>query len=180
MVSTGRSPLSLYPQLASTAASPAHASRGTPAHLTALAQGGALQEPPPGLLRGEGSQQRTLTTIRRRRLRRCHLRPLLPVPPGASERADIRPICLADARPPQSGTPQGVAAACLQPTPASPALPPAEQQPEAVFADIARVTKPGAVVCMSFSNRMFPSKATYAWRQRSEGERTHLVADYFR
>lgn len=52
------------------------------------------------------------------------------------------------------------------------------QQPERVFAEIARVLRPGGSVIVSFSNRMFAQKAIRAWRQASGPERARLVARY--
>jgi ubiquinone/menaquinone biosynthesis C-methylase UbiE len=43
------------------------------------------------------------------------------------------------------------------------------QQPEAVFAEIYRVLKPGGVAIMTFSNRMFYEKAVAAWRDTDSG-----------
>jgi len=40
--------------------------------------------------------------------------------------------------------------------------------PEQVINEIGRVLEPGGTLIISFSNRMFPSKAIYAWRSRSE------------
>lgn len=53
------------------------------------------------------------------------------------------------------------------------------QYPEAVFAEIHRVLKPGGVAIVSFSNRMFYQKAIAAWRDASEAERVALVKQYF-
>ena len=53
------------------------------------------------------------------------------------------------------------------------------QQPETVFAEIYRVLKPGGVVIMSFSNRMFYEKAVAAWRQNTDYGRQQLVKSYF-
>lgn len=53
------------------------------------------------------------------------------------------------------------------------------QQPEIVFAEIARVLKPGGVAIVSFSNRMFYQKAIQAWRDGSERDRIELVKRYF-
>lgn len=53
------------------------------------------------------------------------------------------------------------------------------QYPEALFAEIRRVLKPGGIVIISFSNRMFYQKAIQAWRDGSEGSRVELVKRYF-
>lgn len=52
------------------------------------------------------------------------------------------------------------------------------QHPERVFAETARVLRPGGRVIVSFSNRMFASKAIRAWREASGPERLALVARY--
>lgn len=52
------------------------------------------------------------------------------------------------------------------------------QQPERVFAEVARVLAPGGVVVVSFSNRMFPTKAIRAWRERDMDGRAALLCDY--
>ena len=53
------------------------------------------------------------------------------------------------------------------------------QYPEAVFAEIHRILKPGGVAIISFSNRMFHQKAIQAWRDGSEGSRVESVKQYF-
>ena len=53
------------------------------------------------------------------------------------------------------------------------------QYPEAVFAEIHRILKPGGVAIFSFSNRMFYQKAIQAWRDGSEASRVELVKQYF-
>lgn len=53
------------------------------------------------------------------------------------------------------------------------------QYPEAVFAEIYRVLKPGGMAIISFSNRMFYQKAIAAWRDGSEIDRVNLVKHYF-
>ncbi len=54
------------------------------------------------------------------------------------------------------------------------------QYPEAVFAEICRILKPGGKVIVSFSNRMFYQKAIAAWRDNSETGRVELVKRYIR
>jgi SAM-dependent methyltransferase len=53
------------------------------------------------------------------------------------------------------------------------------QYPEAVFAEIQRILKPGGIVIVSFSNRMFYQKAIAAWRDGTETSRVELVKGYF-
>lgn len=52
-------------------------------------------------------------------------------------------------------------------------------QPIAVFAEIARVLRPGAVCAVSFSNRMFPTKAVAVWRAVGDRDHARLVGHYF-
>mmetsp|Transcript_17671 Transcript_17671/g.51432 ORF Transcript_17671/g.51432 Transcript_17671/m.51432 type:complete len:293 (-) Transcript_17671:563-1441(-) len=49
--------------------------------------------------------------------------------------------------------------------------------PERVAAEILRVLKPGGTVVVSFSNRMFSSKAVGAWTRRNDAERIEYVAE---
>jgi SAM-dependent methyltransferase len=52
------------------------------------------------------------------------------------------------------------------------------QQPDAVFADLARVLKPGAPCIVGFSNRCFPTKAVAVWREIGGHARADLVGMY--
>lgn len=54
------------------------------------------------------------------------------------------------------------------------------QQPEAIFAEVHRILKPGGIAIFSFSNRMFYQKAIQAWRDGGERDRVELVKGYFR
>jgi SAM-dependent methyltransferase len=51
--------------------------------------------------------------------------------------------------------------------------------PVPVFADIGRVLRPGAPCVISFSNRMFPTKAVAIWRALGDRDHARLVAHYF-
>ena len=51
-------------------------------------------------------------------------------------------------------------------------------QPAAVLRDVARVLRPGGVLLVSFSNRMFATKAVRIWQETRDGERVNLVAAY--
>ncbi|NER31658.1 MAG: class I SAM-dependent methyltransferase [Symploca sp. SIO1C4] len=53
------------------------------------------------------------------------------------------------------------------------------QYPDAVFTEIYRILKPGGIVIISFSNRMFFQKAITAWRDGTEESRVKLVRSYF-
>ena len=53
-------------------------------------------------------------------------------------------------------------------------------RPEQVFAEAARVLKPGARFHVIYSNRMFPTKATAIWKALSDGDRAKLIGAYFR
>ena len=52
-------------------------------------------------------------------------------------------------------------------------------RPIDVFAEIARVLRPGAPCIVSFSNRMFPTKAVAVWRALNDGDHARLVGYYF-
>nr|WP_157573446.1 methyltransferase domain-containing protein [Haloplanus natans] len=54
------------------------------------------------------------------------------------------------------------------------------QYPEAVFREFGRVLDGDGAVVVSFTNRMFPTKAIRAWRTASMAERAELVASYLR
>lgn len=52
------------------------------------------------------------------------------------------------------------------------------QYPARVVAEFGRVLAPDGVVVVSFTNRMFPTKAVRAWRTAGMDERTDLVRSY--
>jgi SAM-dependent methyltransferase len=51
--------------------------------------------------------------------------------------------------------------------------------PLEVFAGVGRVVKPGAPFIVTFSNRMFPTKAVAIWANANEQQRLDLVSYYF-
>jgi ubiquinone/menaquinone biosynthesis C-methylase UbiE len=53
------------------------------------------------------------------------------------------------------------------------------QQPERVLMEVNRVLKPGGVCIVTFSNRMFYTKAIGAWRDASDYAHVQLVKSYF-
>lgn len=53
-------------------------------------------------------------------------------------------------------------------------------RPFEVFAEVARVLRPGGVFATVFSNRWFPTKAIRIWTELHEFERMGLVLEYFR
>ncbi len=53
-------------------------------------------------------------------------------------------------------------------------------QPIEVFADVARVVRPGGPFVCTFSNRCFPTKAIRGWLYASDADRGEIVAEYFR
>ena len=52
-------------------------------------------------------------------------------------------------------------------------------QPVVVFAEVGRVLKPGAPFAVTFSNRMFPTKAVMAWQGMNDQQHAKLVSLYF-
>ena len=52
--------------------------------------------------------------------------------------------------------------------------------PVKVFGEIARVLKPNGKCCVSFSNRMFPTKAILAWRMSFIEDHCNFVKQYFK
>jgi len=52
------------------------------------------------------------------------------------------------------------------------------QYPGAIFSEFERILAPGGSVVVSFTNRMFPTKAVRVWRSRSMNERAALVEEY--
>lgn len=52
-------------------------------------------------------------------------------------------------------------------------------RPGETFAEIARSLKPGVPFIVTFSNRMFPSKAVLAWRSSNDAAHIRLVKSYF-
>ena len=53
-------------------------------------------------------------------------------------------------------------------------------RPVEVFADVARVVRPGGRFVCTFSNRCFPTKAIRGWLATSDAEHCEIVAEYFR
>lgn len=53
-------------------------------------------------------------------------------------------------------------------------------QPVALFREVGRVLRPGAPFLVTYSNRMFPTKAVAVWRMLNDQERAILVQAYFR
>jgi SAM-dependent methyltransferase len=52
------------------------------------------------------------------------------------------------------------------------------QQPDSVFAEVARVLRPGSPCIVSFSNRCFPTKAVAVWRALDAAGHAELVTMY--
>src|SRR5206468_10701253 len=53
-------------------------------------------------------------------------------------------------------------------------------RPIEVFAEVARVVRPGGPFVCTFSNRCFPTKAIRGWLATSDREHCEIVAEYFR
>ena len=53
-------------------------------------------------------------------------------------------------------------------------------QPVEIFREVGRVLKPGAPFIVTYSNRMFPTKAVRIWRALDDRERAALIETYFR
>ena len=53
-------------------------------------------------------------------------------------------------------------------------------RPLEVFDEVARVLRPGAPFCVTFSNRCFPAKVIQGWAQTDDRTHVGIVADYFR
>jgi SAM-dependent methyltransferase len=53
-------------------------------------------------------------------------------------------------------------------------------RPVEVFADVARVVRPGGLFVCTFSNRCFPSKAVRGWLVATDDQHCEIVASYFR
>ena len=52
-------------------------------------------------------------------------------------------------------------------------------RPDELFPEVARVLQPGAPFIVTFSNRMFPTKAILAWRSSDDEAHIRLVETYF-
>ncbi|HKV53636.1 MAG TPA: class I SAM-dependent methyltransferase [Candidatus Binataceae bacterium] len=52
-------------------------------------------------------------------------------------------------------------------------------RPVEVFADVGRVLRPGRPFIVTFSNRMFPTKAVALWQMSSDEQRLAIVRRYF-
>ena len=53
-------------------------------------------------------------------------------------------------------------------------------RPVEVFADLARVVRPGGRFVTTFSNRCFPTKAIRGWLSSSDEQHCEIVSEYFR
>lgn len=52
-------------------------------------------------------------------------------------------------------------------------------QPIETFAEVGRILRPNAPFIVTFSNRMFPTKAIALWQQAGEAQRATVVETYF-
>jgi hypothetical protein len=53
-------------------------------------------------------------------------------------------------------------------------------RPVEIFSDVGRVLKPGAPFIVTYSNRMFPTKAVRIWQSLNDRDRATLIATYFK
>ncbi len=53
-------------------------------------------------------------------------------------------------------------------------------RPVEVLAEAARVLRPGAPVALTFSNRLFPTKAVHGWLAADEDQRCAIAVEYLR
>lgn len=53
-------------------------------------------------------------------------------------------------------------------------------RPVEVFREVARVLRPGGVSIVTFSDRLFPTKAIRIWREGSDDDHVALVQEYYR
>lgn len=53
-------------------------------------------------------------------------------------------------------------------------------QPVELFREVARVLRPGAPFAITYSDRMFPTKAVWIWRALGDRGRASLIASYFK
>jgi SAM-dependent methyltransferase len=53
-------------------------------------------------------------------------------------------------------------------------------RPIEVFVDVARVVRPGGLFVVTFSNRLFPTKAIRGWLASSSDTHQRIVAEYYR
>ncbi len=53
-------------------------------------------------------------------------------------------------------------------------------RPIEIFRDVARILKPGAPFVVTYSNRMFPTKAVRIWQSLGDRDRATLISTYFK
>ena len=53
-------------------------------------------------------------------------------------------------------------------------------RPAEVFAEVGRVLKPDAPLAVTYSNRMFPTKAVAVWQALNDADHAELIGAYFR